>query len=92
MVRFAGYPYMNIINNLIKIDVAILIAIIGLGITLWQNIQESRKERINREKQKNQEMKESLKRETRMEERINFIESRLNNVEMWISANSGFRG
>jgi hypothetical protein len=82
---------MNLINYLIKLDIAILVAITGLAFTIWQHFRELKNEQIAREKQKIQEIKETSKRDTRIEEKIDFFGERLDRIEMWISANSGIR-
>ncbi len=83
---------MNLINNLIKLDIAILVAIAGLAISVWQHFREFEKEQIAREKQKIQEIKDASKRDARIEGKIDFFGERLDRIEMWISANSGLRG
>ncbi len=83
---------MNLINNLIKLDIAILVAIIGLAISVWQHFRELKKEQIVRQKQKIEEVKNASKRDARIEGKIDFFGERLDRIEMWISANSGFRG
>ncbi len=83
---------MELISSLIKLDIAILIAIIGLAFTIWQHFREFKKEQTAREKQKIQEIKDASKRDARIEGKIDFFGERLDRIEMWISANSGFRG
>ena len=83
---------MNLISNLIKIDTVVLIAIMGLAISIWQHFREFKKEQVIREKQKIQEIKDNSKRDARIEGKIDFFGERLDRIEMWISANSGFRG
>ena len=82
---------MNLINSLIKLDIAILIAIVGLAISVWQHFGEFKKEQVAGEARKNQEIKDSSRRDARIEGKIDFFGERLDRIEMWISANSGFK-
>ncbi|MCC3473978.1 MULTISPECIES: hypothetical protein [unclassified Microcoleus] len=83
---------MSLINSLIKLDIAILVAIVGLAVTIWQHFRELKKEQVFREKQKIQEIKDTSKRDARIEGKIDFFGERLDRIEMWITSMSGFKG
>lgn len=81
----------NLLGYLLKMDLAILVAVIGLAFAVWQNVREYRKDQAEQQKKRFQEVREASKQSTRIEEKLNFVGERLDRIEMWISANSGIR-
>lgn len=75
---------MNLINYLIKLDIAILIAITGMILAEWHYDRERKKER-------EKEMIETAQRNARVDGTMDFYGDRLDKIEIWISTNSKIR-
>lgn len=81
---------MNNFGWAVKLDLAVIVALVGLAVTIFQCYGEWEKEnRISVEK-KAKENEEAAKRWAVVLQRITFILERLERIEVWISANSGF--
>lgn len=77
---------------LAKVDIAILISVIGLLVAFLQAYSQWRQQIKTDAKMHIEEVKEATKQRTVILQTMKFISERLDRVEMWISANSGFRG
>ena len=71
---------MNITSTLLKIDLAVMSCLLGLIALIWKSLMEIQKEAII-----------AAQERTKTEKTVEFHGKRLDNVEQWISGNSGFR-
>lgn len=78
-------------NSLVKIDVATLVAIMGLLVAFCQAYMQWRKEVEAENKRHLKELQETTKWRTFVQQNLKFISERQDRIELWISANSGFR-
>jgi uncharacterized protein YpmB len=75
-----------------KVDVAILVSVLALFLAFVQAYTQWRKQVSSDKKEHIKEVQEATKQRTVIQQSLKFISERLDRVEMWISANSGFRG
>ncbi|WP_293126905.1 hypothetical protein [Microcoleus sp. bin38.metabat.b11b12b14.051] len=71
---------MNFTSTLLKIDLAVLSCVLGLMALIYNSLKAVQKEAIL-----------SAQGQVRLEKTLEFYGKRLDNVESWISGNSGFK-
>jgi hypothetical protein len=74
-----------------KVDIAILVSVLALLLAFLQAYAQWKKQVANDKKDHIKEIQEATKQRTVIQQSLKFISERLDRVEMWISANSGFR-
>ena len=71
---------MNFTSTLLKIDLAVLSCVLGLMALIYNSLKAVQKEAIL-----------SAQSQVKLEKTIEFYGKRLDNIESWISGNSGFK-
>lgn len=78
-------------NWLVKVDTGLLIAILGLIITFYQQWQKEQESKKIESKEQLKEIKQSSKERGEIFRSLKFLEEKLNFVLDWISSNSSFK-
>ncbi|MCC3409995.1 MAG: hypothetical protein JGK17_31565 [Microcoleus sp. PH2017_10_PVI_O_A] len=71
---------MNLTSTLLQIDLAVMSCLLGLMGLIWKTLRDIQKEAIV-----------AAQERTKLEETVKFYGKRLDNVESWITGNSGFK-
>jgi Flp pilus assembly protein TadB len=79
-------------NWMPKVDVAILVSVLALLLAFLQAYVQWQQQIDKDAKNHVEEIKEATKQRTVIQQSLKFMSERLDRIEMWISANSGFRG
>lgn len=80
-----------IFNWLVKLDTGLLIAILGLGLTFYQQWQKEQEIKKLETKEQLKEAKQSSRERGEIFKTLKFMEEKLNFVLEWISGNSKFK-
>jgi hypothetical protein len=80
------------VNPVKAFDITLLISICGLAITIFQLLNQLRSQQIESEEKRQKEYEESATERTKILETLKFVGKRLDRMESWINANSGFKG
>jgi predicted Holliday junction resolvase-like endonuclease len=75
-----------------KVDIAILVSVLALFLAFIQAYVQWRRQVQTDKKEHIKEVQEATKQRTVILETMKFMSERLDRVETWISARSGFRG